>query len=97
MVTLRNLGSFWKTYEIPLINSEINLVLTWSKECVLASNTAANQATTFAIFDTILYVPIVTRSTQDNAKLLQQLKSGFKRTDNWNKHQSKVTTQASNP
>ena len=35
-----------------------------------------------------LYVPVVTLSTQDNAKLLQQLKSGFKRTINWDKYQS---------
>ena len=39
--------------------------------------------------DTKLYVPVVTLSTQDNAKLLQQLKLGFKRTINWNKYQSK--------
>ena len=39
--------------------------------------------------DTKLFVPVVTLSTQDNAKLLQQLKSGFKRTINWNKYQSK--------
>ena len=31
------------------------------------------------------YIPVATLSTQDNAKLLQQLKSGFKRTINWNK------------
>ena len=32
-----------------------------------------------------MYVPNVTLSTQDNAKLLQQLKLGFKRAINWNK------------
>ena len=42
------------------------------------------------------YVPIVTLSTQDNTKLLQQLRSGFKRTMNWNKYQSKSTTQNPN-
>ena len=35
-------------------------------------------------------------STQDNAKLLQQLKSGFKRTTNWNEYQSKITTERQN-
>ena len=45
-----------------------------------------NQAATFAITDTKLYVPVVTLSTQDNAKLFQQLKSGFKRRINWNKY-----------
>ena len=68
-----------------LINCEINLILTWSANCVL-SKTNANQATAFAITDTKLYVPVVTLSTQDNAKLLQQLKSGFKRTIDWNKY-----------
>ena len=53
------------------------------------SNAAQNQATTFAITDTKLYVTVVTLSAQDNAKLLQQLKSGFKDTINWNKYHSK--------
>ena len=55
------------------------------------------KARTFTITDTKLYVPIVTVSTQDNTKLFQQLKSGFKRTTNWNKYQSKVTIHAPNP
>ena len=54
------------------------------------------KTTTFAIIDTKLYVPVVTLSPQDNAKLLQQLKSGFKRTMNRKKYQSKVTIQAPN-
>ena len=55
------------------------------------------KATTVAIKDTKLYVPVVILSTQDNAKLLHQLKSGFKRKINWNKYQSKVTVQVPNP
>ena len=38
--------------------------------------------TKFAIVDTKIYVPVVTLSAQDNAKLLQQLKTAFKRTIN---------------
>ena len=79
---------------MPLINSEINLILTWSDKCVLLSDT---KASTFAITNTKLYVPDVTLSTQNNAKLLQQLKSGFKRTINLDKYRSKVTMQAPNP
>ena len=46
-----------------------------------------NQVPTFEIqFETNLYVTVVTLSTQDNAKLLSQLKSGFKRTISWNKY-----------
>ena len=91
MVPLKHLSNFLRTLEMPLITCEIKLFLTWSEKCVTASNTAADQTATFAITDTKLYVPVVTLSTQDNSKLLQQLKSGFKRTINWNNYQSKVT------
>ena len=53
---------------------EINLVLNWSAKCIIASNTAAAQATTFKITDTKFYVPVVTLSTDNNVTLLQQLK-----------------------
>ena len=55
------------------------------------------KATTFKITDTKRFVPIKTSLTQDNANLLQQLKSGFKRTISLNKYQSKVTIKAPNP
>ena len=80
---------------MPLINSEVSLILTWSVNCVL-SNVAENQEKTFAITDTKLHVPVVTLSTDNKEKLLQQLKSGFKRTVHWNKYQSKVTIKAQN-
>ena len=67
-----------------LSNCEINIILTWSETRVLSNNT---KVTAFSVSDTELYVPAVTLSTQYNAKLLQQLKSGFKRTFNWNKYQ----------
>ena len=44
-----------------------------------------------------LYVPVVTLSTQESTKLLQQLKSGFKRVINWNKYLSKPELLAQNP
>ena len=59
----------------------------------LVAGTMANQVPTFTITDTKLYVPAVTLSTQDNAKLLEQLKSVFKRTVNWDKYQPKITPQ----
>ena len=79
MVALKYLSNFWRTLEMPLINCEINLDLNWSKNCVIEAN---NVSTTFSITDTRIYVPVVTLSTQDNAKLLEELKSGFKRTIN---------------
>ena len=55
-----------------------------------------NWRNAIAITDTKLYVPFVTLSTQDNAKLIQQLKSGFRRAINWNKNQSGPKTYAQN-
>ena len=74
-----------------LINCEINLILTWSANSVIVSTAVANQGAIFSITDTNLYVPVVTLSVQDNEKLLEKLKSSFKRTANWNKYQSKAT------
>ena len=63
--------------------------MTWSENCVIISTKVANENPTFTITETNLNVPVVTLSTQDNAKLLPQLKSGFKRTISWNKCLSK--------
>ena len=60
---------------MPLINFEINFVLTWYADCVISSPTGA---TKFSITDTA----VIALSTQYNAKLLQQLKLGFQRTTN---------------
>ena len=97
MVPLKYLSNFWRTLEMPLINCEVNLILTWSSTCVIVSTNNANQGATFTITNTRLYVPVVTLSTQENARLLQQLKSGFKRVINWNKYLSKPVLLAQNP
>ena len=89
MVPLKYLSNFWRTLKMPLNNCEINLILTWSSTCVMVSTNNANQHATFAISGTKLSVPVLTFSFQDNAKLLQQLKSAFKRIINWNKYLSK--------
>ena len=62
----------------------------------LIAGTVENPDPKFTITDIKLYVPVVTFSTQDNAKLLRLLESGFKRTINWNKYQSKLTQQTLN-
>ena len=79
-----------------LNNCEINLILTWSQSCVIVSANVANQNAAFAISYTKLYVSVVTLSTQDNSKLLQQMKSGFKRVITWNKYLSKPELLARN-
>ena len=78
---------------MPLINCEVELLLTWSKDCVITNSKGEEK---FLITETKLYVPVVTLSTQDNAELIQQLKSGFKRTINWNEYESSVKTFARN-
>ena len=65
----------------------------WSRDCVIINSTGKGK---FAITETKLYVPVVFSSTQGNAKLLQQLKSGFKRTINWNKYESNIKIFAQN-
>ena len=79
-----------------LINCDINLILTWSADCVIIYTNVANQIPTFEITETKLYVPVVTLSIQGNEKLLTQLKSGFKRTIDWNKYLSKPELLAQN-
>ena len=111
VVPLKHLSNFWRTLDIPLINCEINLVLTWSKNCVLTSKAtrdgdpdadpavATTDNTTNAtskITDTKLYVPVVTLSTKNDKKLLEQLRTGFKTTVKWNKYWSKMTNQTKN-
>ena len=93
IVPLKYLRNFWRTPEMPLINCEVNLILTWSKDCVITNSTGEEK---FAITEAKLYVPVVTLSTKDNEKLLQQLKSGFKKTISWNKYESSIKTFAQN-
>ena len=76
---------------MPLINCEINLILTWSANCVPSEG---DRQPTFAI--TKLYVSAVTSSTQHNTKLPQQLKSRFRCTVNWNKYHSKISIERPN-
>ena len=90
---LKYLSSFWRSLEMPWINFKVELSLNWIKNCVLttaqtdanANNTGADSAT-FKITDAKLYVPIVTLSAEDNAKLLKLLGEGFKRSVYWNKY-----------
>ena len=70
MVPLEYLSNFWRTLEMPLINCKVELILTWSRNCVIISTNIANQISTFTITKTNLYVAVITLSTQDNAKLL---------------------------
>ena len=94
MVSLNYLSNFWRTLEMPIINCEVNLTLTWTSTCAITNSTGAG---TFEITDAKLYVPVVTLSIQDNSKLLQLLKSEFKRVISWHKYLSKDELFRRNP
>ena len=81
---------------MPLSNCEISLQLKWSRNCILVAGTVANQNRGFRINDAKLDIPVVTLSTQENIKLLKQLRCGFKGTINWNKYLAETTNQAQN-
>ena len=102
-VPLKYLSNFWRTLDISLINCEVSLTITWSENCVLTSkatreaNPDADLAVAginnptnavFKITDCKLYVLVVTLSAEDDNKLLEQLKTGFKRIVKWNKYRS---------
>ena len=107
-IPLKYLGNFWRSLDIPLINCEITLVLSWYKECVLVGRAfrgpraaAANRINSptsakFEITDSKLYVPVVTLSTENDNKLLEQLKSEFRITIKWNKYMSQMSNQNKN-
>ena len=111
-IPLKYLGNFWRSLDIPLIKCEITLILSWYKECVLVDRAlrkapdpqpnppiAAIESPTsakFEITDCKLYVPVVTLSAGNDNKLLEQLKSGFRITINWNKYISQMSNQNKN-
>ena len=111
-VPIKHLGNFGNSLNIPLVNCEVSLTLTWSKNCVSTSMekrvlTAAQGGNPevcddsptdakFKIPDCKLYVPVVTLSAENDNKLLQQLRRGFKRTIKWNKHRSEMSNQTIN-
>ena len=108
VVSLKYLSKFWRTLDILLINCEVSLTLTWSENCVIRGTTTReavpdadpavagiNNPTdgTFTLKDTKLYVPVVTLSAENDNKLLEQLKTGFKRTIKWKKYRSEMSNQ----
>ena len=107
VIPLKDLSTFWRSLNIPLVNCEVELILTWSKNCVLGDMTerdaesdnlaiVAPTGLEFKITDTKLYVPVVPLSKENDIILLEQLKSGFKRTITWNKYRSQMTIQRQN-
>ena len=109
IVLLKHLSNFWRSLDMPLINCEVEIILTWSKKCALADMTVraagnnndpspivAPTGLEFQITDTKLYVSVVTLSKENDIKLLEKLKSEFKRTIRWKKYRSQMTIQNNN-
>ena len=92
-VPLKYLSNFWRSLEMPFINSKVELSLGRIEECVLttaeiganAHATGADSAT-FKITDAKRYVPVVLLSTEDSVKASKLLSGGFKRPVYWNKY-----------
>ena len=110
-VSLKFLSNSWRTLDIPLVICEVSLILTLSENCVTTSNATREAdpdadpavaeinnptSATFKINDTKLYVPVVILSAENDNKLLEQLKTGFKRTIKWNKYRSEMSNQTKN-
>ena len=77
IVPSKHVSNFWRNLDILLINCEIKLILTWSKNCVLADMTVANNLPArleFQIKDTKSFVPVVTLSKENYIKLLEKIK-----------------------
>ena len=81
VVPLKYLSNFFRSLEMPLINCEIKLNLTWKKKCVLSTDV---DDAVFIINDTKLYVPVVTLSREDNKDFIEQQNKGFQRSIYWN-------------
>ena len=86
------MSNFWGSLEMPFINGRVELSIKWIENCVLTAtaiganaNATGADRQTFKITDAKLYVPAVTLSGEDNARLAKQLDEGFKRRVYWNK------------
>ena len=109
---LKYLSNFWKTLDVPLINCEISLDLTWSKNCVLTSKATRNALAAEGDNPAVAQINNPTNAvfeisdcklyvpavnlSAENNKLLKQLKAGFKRTIKWNKYRSEISNQTKN-
>ena len=111
VVPLKYLSNFWRSLNIPLINCEVELIFTWFKNCVLIKKSTKDadynadaivceidnpEDAIFQITDTKLYVLVVNLTKENDIKLLEQLKSGFKRTIKWNKYRSQMIIEPQN-
>ena len=97
VVPLKYLSNFFRSLEMPLINCQIKLNLTWKKECVLSTldddDANPENNAVFVINDTKLYVPVVTLSKEDNKDFIEQQNKRFQRSIYWNEYKTKELTE----
>ena len=93
---IKYLINFWRFLDLPLINCEIKLDLSCTKDCVLIEHHNNITGVIFQINNAKRYVPVVTLSINNNMKVSEKIKQGFKRTISWNKYRSEITTQPKN-
>ena len=87
IVPLKYMSSFFRSLELPLINTKLYIQLNYTKNSVISTVVGDS---TFKITKTELYVPAVTLKTEDNNKLTDLLDSEFERTVYWNEYKSKI-------
>ena len=105
VVLLKNLSNFWRFLDLRFTNCKIELDPPWSKECIVSEISITSEVrvdnpvdvrqragATSQINNAKLYVPVVTLSTNDNIKFLENIKQGFIKTISWNKYRSEITT-----
>lgn len=103
------MSNFRRIFNISLINGEVNLTLTWSKNCIKTDSCVKTRVAVavgnspviseptdaaFSVTDAKLYVSFVTLSPEDDNKLLQHLKTGFKGTLRENKYRSEMSNNS---
>ena len=89
IVLLKSISSFFRSLELPLINTKVYIELNYTKTSVISDNDGASN---FKITKTELYAPVVTLKAEDNNKCNQLLDTDFKRTVYWNEYKSKIET-----
>ena len=95
-------------FKLPIVNCEVSLAVSWSETCVINSMEKrilvagqpnrgdSPESEAFKLTDCKLYVLVVTLSAEDDNKLLEQLKTGFKIAIKWNKYRSEMSNPTKN-
>ena len=95
-IRLKSLSKFWISFHLLLINYEVELDLSWTKDCVLTEHHYNITGVSYKITSSKFHVSAVTLSINDNIKVLENLKRKLKKTIFWNKYRYEITAQRKN-